>query len=112
MENKPKQKSKLDKMISKRDSLLKEPKRARNSEYLGKITGYPNKPSVQKYLTNKAKADSVMGSKMMPAIKKELVSVKPSKQITAKAKSDNTKVAKPATKEIVKSKFFVTKTKK
>ena len=111
MKKQDKPKSKLDNMISKRDSLLKEPKKARNSEYLGKITGYPNKPSVQKYLTNKAKADSVKGVKMLPSIKKELVNIKPIKQVSIKMKSDNTKVSKVAPKEIVISKFLVKKKK-
>jgi len=111
MKNQDKPKSKLDKMISKKESLLKEPKRARNNEYLGKITGFPNSPSIKKYLTSKAKADSVMGSKMIPAIKKELVNIKPSKQITIKVKSDNTKVVKPVIKEIIKSKFLKAKKK-
>ena len=104
-------KTKLDSLISKRDSLAAQPRINRNYQKLGQFLGVPVGPATKEYLTNRAKQDSIKAVGMLPAIKKEFVNIKPSKQITAKAKPDNTKVSKPMVKKIVKSQILVKKKK-
>jgi hypothetical protein len=100
-------KTKLDSLISKRDSLAAQPRSVRFIQNLGKFVGAPDAPNLNEYLTNRAKQDSIKAVGMLPSIKKELVNIKPSKSVTAKLKTDNTRVAKTIVKKIVKSKTLV-----
>ena len=102
-------KTKLDNLISKRDSLAAQPRINRFYQKIGQFVGVPDGPTTKEYLTNRAKQDSIKAVGMLPSIKKELVNIKPSKSVTAKLKPDNTRVAKTIVKKIVKSKILVKK---
>ena len=111
MKKQDKPKSKLDNMISKRDSLAAQPKINRSHQKVLNFLGAPYGQILKKSLTNQAKRDSIEAVGMLPSIKKELVNIKPSKPVTAKLKQDNTKVLKPMVKKIVKSQVLVKKKK-
>jgi hypothetical protein len=105
---------KQNKPKSKLDSLMSEQKRLVNERNFSKV--HMSDKAISKFepwdrtLSKMARiSDSVNLGKNTKLIKKELVNIKPSKSITAKLSSDNTKVSKPIVKKIVKSQILVKK---
>jgi len=104
-----KPKTKLDSLMSEQKRLVKEKNFSRvNMSDKAMSKEAPFSKTLGKMARMSDSLKVINNSKL---IKKELVNIKPSKQISIKLKSDNTKVSKVAPKEIVMSKFLVKKKK-